>query len=205
MSAYVGDGFLPCPPSSSLACIGNTLPVEVSVARWQLRVTAVPPGPEFAVVLSTFGYLCGMILAIPRALFAFARDGLLPSAMATVHPRFHTPWLAIIVQAVLSLMLALTSVWEQLVIFANVAVLFVYLGCAAAAWQLRRANISDEVTAPARIPGSALGPPLATVVIIALLTSVTAREWMWSGGAAGVGLLLYWFSQLRRKQVAPAG
>src|SRR5688500_7649808 len=56
-----------------------------------------------AVVLSTFGYLCGMILAIPRALFAFARDGLLPSAMATVHPRFHTPWVAIIVQAVLSL------------------------------------------------------------------------------------------------------
>jgi APA family basic amino acid/polyamine antiporter len=84
-----------------------------------------------AVVLSTFGYLCGMILAIPRALFAFARDGFLPPAIAMVHPRFHTPWLAIIVQAVLSLALALTSAWEQLAIFANVAVLVVYLGCAA--------------------------------------------------------------------------
>jgi basic amino acid/polyamine antiporter, APA family len=151
-----------------------------------------------AVVLSTFGYLCGMILAIPRALFAFARDGFLPASLATVHPRFHTPWLAIIVQAVLSLILALTSVWEQLVIFANVAVLFVYLGCAAAAWQLRRAGISEEVAAPPRIPGSAFGPPLATVVIIALLTSVTAREWIWIGGAAVAGLLLYWFSQLRK-------
>ncbi|MGH7679940.1 MAG: APC family permease, partial [Gemmatimonadaceae bacterium] len=158
-----------------------------------------------AVVLSTFGYLCGMILAIPRALFAFARDGVLPSAMSSVHPRFHTPWVAIIVQAVLSLALALTAVWEQLVIFANVAVLFVYLGCAAAAWQLRRAGISDEVSAPPRIPGSALGPPLASLVIVALLASVTAKEWIWIAGATAVGLLLYWFSQLRRKQVAPAG
>jgi basic amino acid/polyamine antiporter, APA family len=158
-----------------------------------------------AVVLSTFGYLSGMILAIPRALFAFARDGFLPGAIAAVHPRFHTPWLAIILQAVLALALALTAVWEQLVIFANVAVLFVYLGCAAAAWQLRRAGISDEVAAPPRIPGSALGPPLAAIVIIALLTAVTAREWIWIAGAAGVGLLVYWFSQLRRKELARAG
>ena len=158
-----------------------------------------------AVVVSTFGYLCGMILAIPRALFAFARDGLLPGTVASVHPRFHTPWVAIIVQAVLSLALALTAVWEQLVIFANVAVLFVYLGCAAAAWQLRRSGVSDEVTAPPRIPGSALGPPLAALVIIALLTAVTAREWIWIAGAAAVGLLLYWFSQLRRKELVSAG
>jgi APA family basic amino acid/polyamine antiporter len=158
-----------------------------------------------AVVLSTFGYLCGMILAIPRALFAFARDGLLPASIAAVHPRFHTPWVAIVLQAVLSLALALTSAWEQLVIFANVAVLFVYLGCAAAAWQLRRAGISDEVATPPRIPGSALGPPLATVVIVFLLTAVTAQEWIWIAGAAAVGLLLYWFSTLRRKELAATG
>jgi basic amino acid/polyamine antiporter, APA family len=158
-----------------------------------------------AVVLSTFGYLCGMILAIPRALFAFARDGFLPAAIAAVHPRFHTPWLAIILQAVLALGLALTAVWEQLVIFANVAVLFVYLGCAAAAWQLRRAGISDDVAVPTRIPGSTLGPPLATIVIIALLTAVTAREWIWIAGASAVGLLVYWFSTLRRREVATVG
>ena len=29
-------------------------------------------------------------------MFAFARDGMLPAALARVHPRFRTPWLAII-------------------------------------------------------------------------------------------------------------
>ena len=49
-----------------------------------------------------------------------------------------------------------------------------------------------------------MGPPLATVVIIALLASVTAKEWVWIAGATGVGLLLYRLSQLRRRDVVPA-
>jgi APA family basic amino acid/polyamine antiporter len=152
------------------------------------------------VVLSTFGYLCGMILAIPRALFAFARDGVLPGALATVHPRYRTPWVAIIVQSVIALGLALSSGFEPLVILANVAVLFAYLGCAAAAWQLRRKGIRDEAAATVKaLPGSAVAAPLAAVVIIALLASVTLREWVMSAVVLAVGLLFYWFSTLRRK------
>ena len=145
-----------------------------------------------AVVLSTFGYLCGMVLAIPRALFAFARDGILPKALAAVHPKYHTPWIAIIVQAVIAVTLALSATWERLVILANVAVLTVYMGCAIAAWQLRRKEIRDEGAATVKpIPGSMIAVPLAIIVIIALLTSVTREEWIASGLTALVGLLLY--------------
>lgn len=153
-----------------------------------------------AVVLSTFGYLCGMILAIPRALFAFARDGILPKAIANVHPRFHTPWLAIVVQSVIALALAMRNPFEKLAMLANVAALFVYLGCAAAAWQLRRKGIADDPSATLKpIPGSFLAPPLAAIVIIALLTSVTKDEWIVSAVVAGVGVLLWFFAHLRRK------
>ena len=153
-----------------------------------------------AVVLSTFGYLCGMILAVPRALFAFARDGLLPRALSAVHPRFRTPWLAIIAQAAICLILALSSGFEPLVILANLAVLFVYLGCAAAAWQLRRKGIrDDDATALRSIPGSAMGPPLAALVILALLSSITPREWAVSAAVAGVGIVLWFFTKLPRR------
>lgn len=158
-----------------------------------------------AVVLSTFGYLCGMILAIPRALFAFARDGVLPAALAGVHARYRTPWIAIIVQALIATVLALSSGFEPLVILANVAVLFVYLGCAAAAWQLRRMGVHDDATASVKpIPGSFLAPPLAAVVIVILLTSVTGKEWLVSAIVAAVGILFYWFSTLRRRSAASA-
>lgn len=150
-----------------------------------------------AVVLSTFGYLCGMILAIPRALYAFARDGVLPLGLASVHPKYHTPWVAIIVQALLSLALALTSGFEPLVILANVSVLFVYLGCAAAAWQLRRINVRDESGAIVKpIPGSGYAPLLATIVIVLLLTSITRREWLVAGSCAGVGVVFWLASRV---------
>lgn len=159
-----------------------------------------------ALVLSTFGYLCGMILAIPRALFAFARDGVLPRALQAVHPRFHTPWIAIIVQSVIALALALSSGFEPLVILANVAVLALYLGCAAAAWQLRRKGIRDDEAATVKpIPGSMFAAPLAIIVIIALLTSITRDEWLASALVGLVGLLIFWFSRLRARPSSHAG
>jgi amino acid transporter len=144
------------------------------------------------VILSTFGYLCGMILAIPRALFAFARDGVLPMALSNVHSKYHTPWIAIIVQSAISLALALSSKFEPLVILANLSVLFVYLGCAAAAWQLRRKDIRDDeghVVQP--IPGSWLAPPLAVLVIALMLTSITRREFIVAGICVTIGIVLY--------------
>ena len=161
---------------------------------------------SLAVVVSTFGYLCGMTLAVPRALYAFARDGVLPKLLAGVHPRFHTPWLAIIVQTIIAGGLALTNEFERLALVANVSVLIAYLGCAAAAWQLRRTGVRDagaELTKP--IPGSMFAAPLAAVVIVFLLTAITAREWLVTGSVAAVGMVFYWLASLRRgKQASTA-
>ena len=49
--------------------------------------------------ISMLGFLSGDALGTPRSLYAFARDGLLPAPLARLHPRFRTPWLAIIVHA----------------------------------------------------------------------------------------------------------
>jgi basic amino acid/polyamine antiporter, APA family len=155
------------------------------------------------VVVSTFGYIAGMILAVPRALFAFARDGVLPRALATVHPRFHTPWIAILLQATMSLVLGLSSGFEPLVILANVAVLFVFLGCAAAAWRLRRLDVRDaESTTLQPIPGGRIAPVVATVLIIGLLTSVTAREWLVIAIVSAVGVVIWFASAPSRRAAA---
>jgi APA family basic amino acid/polyamine antiporter len=157
-------------------------------------------------VLSAFGYLCGMILAAPRALFALSRDGILPLSLSNVHEKYHTPWIAIIVQAALSLTVALfMSSFERLAVLANVSVLIVYFGCAAAAWQLRRRDIRDDTSAALISPqGSRFAPPIAMLVILALHTTVTRAERVEAGACLGAGMVLYAISLFPRATRRPA-
>lgn len=127
-------------------------------------------------MISAFGYLSGMMLAVPRALFAFARDGILPRPLAGVHPRYHTPWMAIIAQATLCWILAVLNSFETLAIIANVSAALVYIGCAAAAWKLTR-QPAPPATDTFRMPGGALVPLLAIIALLFLLSAVTIREW----------------------------
>src|SRR5439155_11710510 len=85
-------------------------------------------------VVSMFGYVAGDMLGSPRTLYAFARDGVLPSVLARIHPRFHTPYIAIVVYAAIVASVAISSSFTQLAILANVAALTLYLMCVAASY-----------------------------------------------------------------------
>ena len=62
--------------------------------------------------ISIFGYVAGDMLGTPRALLALARDGVLPRAIATVHPRYRTPAVAIVIYACVVAALAISSTFE---------------------------------------------------------------------------------------------
>jgi len=128
--------------------------------------------------ISMFGYISGMTLAIPRALFAFAEDRILPRGLASVHPRYRTPWVAIVVKSVLVCALAIVSRFEQLAVIANLASLLLYLGCIVAAWELRRRGVrADDGKAPLTLPFGPLVHLLAAGIIVFMLSSITSREW----------------------------
>lgn len=127
--------------------------------------------------VSMLGTLSGHVLAVPRALFALSRDGFLPGALASVHPRRRTPHVAIAVQSTIACALALTSSFERLAILATATTLCLYAACCLAAWELRRRDVRAEGP-PLRLPGAAFAPPLALAAIAWMLTSVTAAEWL---------------------------
>jgi amino acid transporter len=139
--------------------------------------------------ISTFGYLGGMTLAVPRLVYALARDGYLPRLFAAVHPARRTPDAAIVLQALLAYALAMTGTFERLAIFANASALALYLGCAVAAWRMRAAaRPGAEGSAP---PLAGLAPYLAVPVILWLFTGLTREEWLGFGAGVAVASLLY--------------
>lgn len=151
--------------------------------------------------ISMFGYVSGMTLAVPRMLYAFGRDGFLPATFAAVHERYRTPHVAIVVQGVISILLATTGTFERLAIIANGSILIVYGACALAVFQLRRKNIRLD-TPPFVAPLGGVIPALAFLAILWLMTSLTLPEWIAVAVAAAAALVL--FAATRGKRAAMA-
>ncbi len=141
--------------------------------------------------ISMFGWLTGSILAGPRALFALARDGFLPHRLAAVHPRFHTPHIAIGVYGVIAIAISLTSTYQQLAVLSNLASFGVYILGAFAVWRLRVRDVRTD-RPPFLMPGGMLVPVLACIAIgwIAVQT-ITLREALALGGVFALSLVVY--------------
>nr|MDQ3071388.1 amino acid permease [Acidobacteriota bacterium] len=128
--------------------------------------------------ISMFGHIGGMTLAMPRMIYAFARDGFLPRALGAVHPRTQAPVTATVLHVSIVFALAVSGSFEKLAILANVSAMALYLGCAAAAWQLRRMGVAAGASGGFRVPFGAVIPWLAGLVIVWMLTSLTRGEWI---------------------------
>ena len=152
-----------------------------------------PPGRSVILIgaaISMLGCLSGHVLAVPRALFAFGRDGFLPRAVAAVHPRFRTPHVAIATQSTIACALAITSTFERLAILATASALCLYGACCLAAWQLRRRDVRAGGL-PFQVPGGGVAPWAALVAIAWMLTSVTVLEWASLAGVLAVAVVAF--------------
>ncbi|HEV8496332.1 MAG TPA: amino acid permease [Gemmatimonadaceae bacterium] len=183
------------------ALVGQKTPLAEAAA-----VALGVPGRTLILVgsaVSIFGYVSGMTLAVPRMLFAFGRDGFLPAPLAAVHERFRTPYVAIIVQTLIVIGLAVSGSFEKLAIIANGSILLVYAACCLAVIELRRRKV-QESGAPFRVPFAAAIPVLAVLVIVWLMTSLTAEEWKALLVVVAVAIVVYAASLPSRRAAAPA-
>lgn len=159
--------------------LGSALPGQKTPLAQAAAVVLGPTGRMIILIgtiVSMFGYVSGMTLAGPRMLYALGRDGFLPAAIASIHHRFKTPYIAIFIQTILVIALAASGSFEKLVLIANGSVLIVYAACCAAVLELRRRGIRQE-TAPFRVPFARVVPVLAIAFIVWLLTGLSAEEW----------------------------
>ncbi len=60
-----------------------------------------------AIMTSIFGALNGNLLAKPRVAYAMARDGLTFPFLGATHPRWSTPWVALVIEGVVAIIMVL--------------------------------------------------------------------------------------------------
>jgi APA family basic amino acid/polyamine antiporter len=126
------------------------------------------------VVVSTLGCNAAAVIAMSRACYAMASDGMFFKAAAAVHPRYRTPHVAIAMTCAWAALLTLTGTYEQLftwVTFASVA--FGVLG-GLAIFRLRR--LKPDALRPYRTWGYPLVPALFVAGLGVLVVNTVVEK-----------------------------
>jgi amino acid transporter len=156
----------------------GTLPALAAAVGGQGLGSAVAVGA----VVSAAGLFLTLLLTNSRLPYVLARDGLLPERLGAIHPRFGTPWIAVVVSAVLYAGFAAFSFKELIVLNVWLYSLSLIVELAAFLHLRVRAPAMDR---PWRVPGGFAVALLVTIVpgALALLAMATAG---WLNTAAGV-------------------
>lgn len=102
-----------------------------------------------AMVISLTSSLNGVAMSGSRMAFALARDGNFFSSLAKVHPRFHTPYVATISQAVLSIgFLLIGGNFRQLFTLAIFAEWLSYIAASSSLFVFRKKLVAPEQRPP---------------------------------------------------------
>jgi amino acid transporter len=137
-------------------------------------------------LVSCYGYLSAKILAVPRVTFALAEGGDFPSFFAPIHARFRTPYISILIFALLVWSLALLGSFSWNLTLSAVARLFYYaIGCAALPVLRRKYPGGERFHLPA---GNYLAI-LGVLVCAVLLTQVDLGKSLILLGTLAVALL----------------
>jgi APA family basic amino acid/polyamine antiporter len=161
-----------------------------------------------AIAISAFGFLDLTLLAQTRIYYAMGRDGVFLPALARLHPKFQTPALAIALQAVWGIVLALTGTYGELVdsvVFGD----WIFFGLTVAAIFVfrRRLPLGSREPGAFRTPGYPIVPALFVIAAaVAVVSAVRANP---VRSAVGVGLLatgvpVYLLFARRRARAAEA-
>ncbi|MFC3816819.1 APC family permease [Lysobacter sp. GCM10012299] len=141
--------------------------------------------------ISILGTSSNTVMMAPRYLLALASDGYGPRSLAAIHPRLHTPAVAVVVIGVVSLVLALSGSFVQLALLSVVSRLCTYIGTACSVLVLHRRHGHHQ--GALQLPFGPLIPIAAIVLSLGLLASASIANLLAAAVAMLVGAIVYKF------------
>jgi APA family basic amino acid/polyamine antiporter len=159
-------------PANAIAASPRPASDAVALIIGHMGAAIVSAGMAISMLVT----LNGTIMSGARVPYAVARDGYFFSALAEVHPRFHTPSVAILLQAVLSIaLLLLGGNFRQLFSLAIFAEWLFYMIAGSTVFIFRWRN--PEATRPYRVLGYPFVPAIFIAVAAVLLYYTFRTDW----------------------------
>lgn len=135
------------------------------------------------IALSTLGFMSNNMLTSPRIYYAMGKDRSFFRALAWVHPRSHVPIIAVIVQGIVAIVIALSGRYDQILNYVT-SIDFVFLALAAGALVIFRKRGGTSPERGIQIPGH----PYTTVAFIVVSFAVVINTYIAFPGDTLIGL-----------------
>ena len=151
---------------------------------------------SWMIACSAFGALNGYILTGGRILYALGKDHRLFGHLGTVHPRLHTPALALWANAAIAAGLVFTKTFEQIMTYSTVVITVFFILAIFGVLVLRRR--APEAPRPYRAWGYPATPLLYCLTMAGFILDVCHKQ---PGDSAfgfvllALGVPLYWWSE----------
>ena len=203
---YLGVNFVCVRALGTEGLAASTVPAS-SVMRMAMGDTGARL-IALGIVFSTLGFLSQSVLTAPRVYFAMASDGLFFRAVARINPKTHVPVLAIVLQSVLTLVIALSGSYEKILSYV-VSMDFIFFGLTGASvfvFRRREMRLANDISGTGgsyRVPGH---PYTTGLFVIACWLVVINTIYKYPGNtllglsilALGLPVYAFW---ARRKRV----
>jgi APA family basic amino acid/polyamine antiporter len=141
-----------------------------------------------------------MMYGQTRIFFVMSRDGLLPPVLATVHPKYRTPWVVTIVTGVVAALFSAFLPVSSLADYSNSGTLFAFAMVSAGVLILR--VVDKDRVRPFRTPAVWVIAPLAIFGCIVLFVSLNRESQEVFFGWTIIGLIFYFLYGRRHSHVA---
>jgi len=139
-----------------------------------------------AILVSMFSAANGILLTSTRVYFRMAQDGLFFRILGSIHPRFGTPFFAIIVSVVWSALLALSGTFEQLMTYV-VFIGWIFYALGALSVIVLRRRFPNE-SRPYRVPLYPWVPIIFVVTAMGIAVNTLSTQVVES--VAGISLVV---------------
>jgi basic amino acid/polyamine antiporter, APA family len=185
-------------PATAIAASSVPAAAASQAALGRIGISLVSIG----MIISMLATLNGTIMSGGRIPFAVARDGYLFKALGEVHPRFHTPSLALVIQGAVAIVLVLVGgAFRELFSLTIFSEWLFYMVAASTIFIFRKRE--PDVHRPYRTAGYPVVPLVFIATAAVLLCYTFASNLRDSIGGVVVillGIPVYlWFTRQRRR------
>ena len=156
---------------------------EANGLDWMTRVISIGACIGLVVVVMI------LMLGQTRVAFAMARDGLLPTALAKVHPTRRTPYVITAITGVAVAIIAGLVNLNTLADLVNIGTLFAFMLVSVGVVVLRRTR--PDLHRAFRVPAAPVVATLAVLMSFYLMLNLVGETWVRFGIWMALGLVVY--------------